>query len=296
MTSWMSRLRPARSASPRVQRVLLAIAFVAFVAMGWLAIANFPDEPEPEPRWGLLVLVGMLGPLVTVFLNGLEYRQQGRLVDRAVPIGDAIRVSVLGTAANLAPVPGSVLVRTSALVSEQTGVKRAAATTATVGVAWLGASAFAAGVLQPVADRVLLGVLLVVAGVALLAATYVFVRRAAPADGTNAVFAAIVLVELGTVIVGGLRLLGIIAGLGLDVTLAQALGLTLAGVIASATGIFPAGIGIREALVGLISPALGLEPAVAVAAAAADRLAGLLVLAVLTAVIVARRDRTGKAS
>ncbi len=296
MTSWMSRLRPARSASPRVQRVLLAVAFVAFVAMGWLAIANFPDEPEPEPRWALLVAVGVLGPLVTVFLNGLEYRQQGRLVDRVVPIGDAIRVSVLGTAANLAPVPGSVLVRTSALVSEQTGVKRAAATTATVGVAWLGASAFAAGVLQPVADRVLLGAVLVGAGVALLAATYFLVRRVAPADGTNAVFAAIVLVELGTVIVGGLRLLGIIAGLGLDVSLAQALGLTLAGVIASATGIFPAGIGIREALVGLISPVLGLEPAVAVAAAAADRLAGLLVLAVLTAVIVARRDRTGKAS
>jgi hypothetical protein len=265
---------------------------VAFVAMTAMAIINFPDDLDPKPRWWLLAMVGVLGPLVTITLNGLEYVQQGRLVGRRIALGNAVRVSVLGTAANLAPIPGSVIVRTSALATDEVGVKRAAATTATVGLGWLGASALAAGVLQPVADRVALGVLLGVVGLVLLATTFVLVHRAAPADGAVGVFGAIVLVELATVVVGALRLTGFVYGLGLDITAAQAVGLTLAGVIASATGVFPAGLGIREALIAVASPVLDLPVSVGLVAAAADRVAGLAMLAILTTILVIRGRAT----
>jgi hypothetical protein len=280
-------LRPG-STSPRVQRALLGVALAAFAVMAAVAVRAFPDEPDPEPRWPLLLLVGIAGPLVTVLLNALEYVQQGRLVAKRIALPDALRVSVLGTAANLAPVPGSVLVRTNALVDEHTGVRAAASTTVTVGLAWLAAGALAAGVLQPFADRALAGAVLAAAGVGLFALVYVFVRRAVPAHAVSH-FGAIALVELATVAVGALRLAGFIAGLGLDVTAAQAVGLTLAGVVASATGIFPAGLGIREALVAAASPLLDVPAAVGLAAAAADRLAGLAVLAVLTVVILRTR-------
>lgn len=288
----LQRLRPARGASPTRQRVLLAVALAAFVSMTTLAIVNFPDDLDPEPRWWLLGLVGGFGPLVTITLNGLEYVQQGRLVGRRIAVGDAVRVSVLGTAANLAPVPGSVIVRTSALAVDEVGVKRAAATTATVGLGWLGASALAAGALQPFADRVALGGVLIAIGIVFLALTFVLVRRAAPEDGVGAVFGAIVAVELGTVAIGALRLTGFVYGLGLDITASQAVGLTLAGVIASATGVFPAGLGIREALIALASPVLDLPVAVGLVAAAADRIAGLSVLAALTVILGVRRHRS----
>lgn len=291
LESLLQRLRPGRAGSPARQRVLLVVALVAFVAMTAIAIINFPDDLDPNPRWWLLAIVAVFGPLITVTLNGLEYVQQGRLVGRRIALRDAVRVSVLGTAANLAPVPGSVIVRTSALAADEVGVKRAAATTATVGLGWLGASALAAGVLQPFADRVALGLLLVVAGLVLLGTTFVLVRRAVPGDGAGGVFGAIVLVELGTVVVGALRLTGFVYGLGLDSTASQAVGLTLAGVIASATGVFPAGLGIREGLIALASPVLDLPVAVGLVAAAADRIAGLAMLAILTTVLVARRDR-----
>jgi hypothetical protein len=291
LESALARLRPAKGASPRVQRALLGVSLVAFVVMGVVAIVGFPDDLDPEPRWWLLALVGVAGPLTTVALNAGEYVQQGRLVGRAIPFWSAVRVSVLGTAANLAPVPGSVIVRTSALAADEVGVKRAAATTAIVGVGWLGSSALAAGALQPFAGRAVMGAVIALVGVALLALTWLLVRRLAPPAGVTPVFVGIVAVELGTVAVGALRLFGFIAGLGLDVDAAQVVGLTLAGVLASATGVFPAGIGIREALIGAASPLLDLPVAVGITAAAADRVAGLTMLAVLTLVVLRRQRR-----
>lgn len=260
--------------------------------MAAVAVVNFPDDLDPEPRWWLLALVVVCGPLATVALNGLEYVQQGRLLDRRIALRDAVRVSVLGTAANLLPLPGSVIVRTGALArNDDVGVARAAGTTATVGVAWLGASALVAGALQPFAGRALLGASLLAVGLALLALTAMLVRRSQLADGVVSVFASIVAVETATVVVGALRLFGCVAALGLDVTAAQAVGLTLAGVLASATGVFPAGLGIREALIAVASPLLDLPAAVGLLAATVDRLAGLVVLAVLTALLAARPVR-----
>ncbi len=289
--AWLAGLVRAPRRSPTTQRVVLVAACAAFVVMAAIAIVTFPNEPEPEPRWALLALVGIGGPLVTVLLNGLEYVQQGRLLGRRIAVGDALRVSVLGTAANLAPLPGSVLVRTRALVDEQTGLKRAAGTTVTVGLAWLAASALAAGVLQPFAGRSVIGAVLVVVGLGLFGVVYGLVRGAV-GSGALARLGAIAAVELATVAVGALRLAGFVAGMGFDVSADQAVGLTLAGVLASATGIFPAGIGVREGLVAAASPLLDLPAAVGLAAAAADRVAGLIVLAVLAAVIVGRRTES----
>jgi hypothetical protein len=286
--SALQRLRPPGATSPRVQRTLLAVALVVFVTMAVVAIASFPDDLDPHPRWWLLVAVGVGGPLATVVLNGLEYTQQGRLVGRTIALRSALRVSVLGTAANLLPIPGSVIVRTGALAEGEVGVKRAAASTATVGVAWLGASALVAGALQPFAGRTWLGVVLVVIGTALLGSTWMLVQRSQASD-PGSLFTSIVAVEIGTVVIGALRLFGFIAGLGLDVNAAQVVGLTLAGVLASATGVFPAGIGIREGLIAAASPLLDLPAAVGLLAAAADRLAGLVMLAVLTTLLVVTR-------
>ena len=283
---WLGRLRPGRSASPRARQALLGFALAAFVIMTIVAVVRFPDDLQIAPRWWLLAIVGIAGPLVTVSLNAAEFVQQGRLVGRRIAWRDAARVSVLGTAANLAPLPGSVIVRTAALTEDEVGAKRAAGTTATVGLAWLGAGAATAGALQPFAGRAWLGALLVPVGVGLLGLTLLLVRRAAPADGIGTLFGAIVAVEVGTVVVGAMRLTGIIYGLGLDVSTSQALGLTLAGIVASATGVFPAGLGIREGLIAAASPVLEVPVAVGVVAAAADRLAGLAMLAVLTTVLM----------
>lgn len=272
--------------SPAQQRAVLAVAGACFVVAAVVAVRNLPDG-ELDPAWVGLVTVGVLGPLVTVALNGAEFQVQGLLLGQVVGFARAVRISVIGTAANLLPIPGSALVRTQALATTGEGYLRATSSTLLVALVWLGAVAGLAALLYGVASSAWLAAVgLGVIAAALCGTGYVLVRRLAPRHGTPRVFSMLLAVELATAAVGAARFYLMIRYLGLDATAGQAIALTLAGVVASATGIFPAGIGIREALAGAISPLVGLSASVGVVAAAVDRVAGLAVLAVLTLVLV----------
>jgi uncharacterized membrane protein YbhN (UPF0104 family) len=51
--------------------------------------------------------------------------------------------------------------------------------------------------------------------------------------------------------------------------------------------IFPSGLGVREAIIALISPIVGVDPATAFLAAAAGRIVGLVWMAALGIVVLA---------
>ncbi|HET9729016.1 MAG TPA: hypothetical protein VFR41_06315, partial [Acidimicrobiia bacterium] len=283
------RWRLASMTGPR-RRILLGVAVVVFVIAATIAIKNFPHNATKHAHWWLFAVVGLAGPILTILLNGAEYVSQARIVDVHVPFGEGIRISVLGTAANLLPVPGSALVRTHALATSGQGYKRATKTTVIVGGAWIGTTAVLAAILGLTTGAKAAAAPVAVIGIALLIAAWVFIKRAQPASGPGDVFRRLVLVEAGTACVGAARFFGVLYALGISVSAGQAMALALTSVIASAAGVFPAGIGIREALAGAVSAVVGLPAAAGVVAAAADRVAGLIVLAVITAILVARNQ------
>jgi hypothetical protein len=281
------------SVSPARQRWLLAAAGVLFVVAAVAAAVNLPDDVDRDPDWLALAVVGVAGPLLTIVCNGGEFVVQGRLLGRRLHLGEAVRVSVLGTAANLLPLPGSILVRTQALAGRD-GYRRAAASTMVAAVAWIGATAALGAALTAFVDGAeALTATLAAAAAVLFVTTGMLVARLRPPSERLAVFGALLGVEAATAAVGAARFYLTIRFLGLDATAAQAIALTMSGVLASATGIFPAGIGIREAIAGAISPLVGLSASVGVVAAAVDRVFGLAVLAVVTATLVVHRNRAG---
>jgi hypothetical protein len=97
----------------------------------------------------------------------------------------------------------------------------------------------------------------------------------------------LLVVELATVAVSAFSIDLAFAMLGFDVTLAQDVALAGAVIISAAIGIFPAGLGLREALAGAIGAAVDLRAAEGVAAVAAERVAILLGMAVVTGVLLA---------
>jgi len=264
----------------------MGVAIVFFLGAGAYAVRDFPSGAISHARWWLLAIVCITGPLATVALNGAEYIAQALIVGVDVAFLEGVRVSIVATAANMLPIPGSALVRTQALATSGGGYKKATATTVTVGAAWIGATATLAAVLGVATGTVAAGSAVGAIGLGFLAFSYVLVRRAHPPTGIADVYGRIVAIEAGAAIVGALRFFGILYALGIDISAPQAMALALASVIASASGIFPAGIGIREALAGAIGAIVGLPAASGVAAAATDRVAGLLVLAVLTAFLM----------
>ena len=264
----------------------MAVAIVFFIGAGAYAIRDFPSDAIRHARWWLLAMVCIAGPLATVALNGAEYIAQARIVGVQVAFLEGVRVSIVATAANMLPIPGSALVRTQALATSGSGYKKATATTFTVGAAWMGSTATLAAILGLATGTIAAGAAVGAIGVAFLGVSYVLLHRAQPPTGIGDMFGRILAIESGAAIVGALRFFGILYALGIDISAPQAMALALASVIASASGIFPAGIGIREALAGAIGAIVGLPAASGVAAAATDRVAGLFVLAALTGLLM----------
>lgn len=281
---WLDRLNAVRTG--RRQRQLLAVAAVVFVGGSVVAYLRLPTVEE-DIRWWLLALVPLVGVPATVATNTLEYQATARLLHLRVGLFEAVRISVLSTAANLLPIPGAVLVRAQALRRLGSNYRRAFSATALVGLAWLGVTAVLAGSLHAFGADAPIGIGFTAAGIAMLIAFTTLAHRSTrDARRTRISVAEIIAVEAGSVVAGALRFYLVILGLGFDVSFPQAVALTVAGVLASTTGVFPGGLGIRELLAAGIGPLVGLPAAVGLLAAAVDRIAGLAVLAILSGVLV----------
>jgi hypothetical protein len=263
-----------------------AAVFVVVAVLGWRGL---PADQRDLHLGAALVVLLVLAPLTTI-LNGLEYAGVARLVGQHVVLPSAVRVAVLGTAANLLPLPGAVLVRVEAMRRGGAGVKRSTAASASAALLWASAAALLAGAAL-VVGQLALGAGLLVAGlVAGLSGAAVGVRVARRSDVAepSVVMLRLFAVELATVGVGALRLVVIGAGLGGGIGFGQGAGLGLANVVAAAAGVFPGGLGLREALSAALAPILDLPAAVGAVAASFDRLLGLPVV-VVAALVLSRR-------
>lgn len=284
---WLTGRQPA---SAGTERAVLAVAALLFVAAFVFGLRAVPEDLQLTV-WPLVGLALVAVPLANV-ANGLEYATAARIGGHAVPVGEALEVSVLSSAANLLPLPGAALVRVRAMRRRGSSYRQALAVTALVGGAWLATSLVLAGGLlaaprpgevDDVAALAVLG-----CGVTGVALAGIAVRRLVPAGQAAVLAAGLLAAEALAVAVAALRYLLVLGALGLDVTLEQAVALSVASVLASALGFVPGGLGLREALAGVIAGLVGLPVATGVLAAAVDRLVGLPVLAALSAGIVAR--------
>lgn len=289
LSRWFGRRNVRRS--PRVERVLLLVAALAFGIGAYVAYRHLPDI-ESRVRWVPLALVAALGPPATVLTSAAEYQVSARLLRHRVPLWEATRVSVLATAANLLPVPGSPLVRMRALRQLGSTYRGAFSSTALVGLAWIGVTGLLVGGASAVVGRLAFGSVLLATGVVATGLAYGALRLRRPSEA-GALIWAVLGVEVATVLVAGARFILVLRGLGVDASFAQAIALTIAGVTASLIGFFPGGLGIRELIAAGIGPLVGLSAAVGLLSAAVNRLIESLVLLPLSLfffLVVRRRD------
>lgn len=97
---------------------------------------------------------------------------------------------------------------------------------------------------------------------------------------------AIVVVECAWLVVSAARIILAVTALGLSITVAQALALSVAGALTVAVGFFPAGLGLKEALIAGLSPIIGLPLDIGVLLGAVDRGVWLAFLATASAIAV----------
>lgn len=260
----------------RRSRWTYAAAAVVFGLATWYAVAGIDVSPS-DVRWEVVaLLVGVAVPATTV-LNGQEYRVTAQLLGQQHSFAVGFRISVLGSAANIMPVPGAVLVRGAAMRLGGATYGQASTALLIAGVSWGGATGVFSGVLLLISGRYAIGLLALGAGVAGWALAYALLRWRLPTASLR-VWLRLLVVELLTVAAGAIRFLLVIVAVGKPVELSQAAALTVAGAVAAATGIFPGGLGLREALAGLIGPLVALPAQVALLSAVGNRIAEYVVL------------------
>lgn len=254
-----------------------------------MTIAAWVTLPDGTSiHWVALLLLTASIPL-TSLTNAAEYVVIARVSGQRVGYSSALRVTLIATAANLLPLPGALAIRTQALRSKGVSYNRALAASGAAGGAWLGVTLAAVGLLAQVAGHGYWAAGLIGAAVACFTATAAILRRTN--QNVWALLASLLCVETFAVALDALRVALAFATLGTAVTLLQSVALTLPIVLASLIGIFPAGLGVREALAGLIGGLVALPLSASVAATALDRLCAQAVLTVMTGLVLLSERR-----
>jgi uncharacterized membrane protein YbhN (UPF0104 family) len=269
------------------ERTLFIVACLIFVAA---LVLSYRGLPSVVLDWRWLWITAAAASIV-LLVNAFEYQVAARMLGHPVGLGEAFRVGILSSAANLLPIPGAVLVRTQALKMKGSRYGEAFKSTGAIGAGWLGIALTLAGLLLIVSGSPWVGSGFVLAGAGALAVMVTLVRLAGSSVTSSCL--RIIAVETVFVLVSGLRIYTSLHGIAVAASATQALALTVAAALANAAGIFPGGLGLRELIAGVLSPLVGLPVAAGVLGAAVDRLIGLTVLATVALAVMFVVKRQG---
>lgn len=274
---------------PHVRRWIGVAAVLAFAFGCFIAIGALPED-MPASDLGVLVWVAVLGVPLTVLLNTLEMRTTANATGNSMPFASAFKVTVLGSAANMLPLPGGTMVRIAALTRAGAGLGKSAGITVLVGLLWLGIAGLVSAwglAYFSVGAGIATGVL------ALLATAIVLVTMFQQTKHTGAVFK-LAAIKFALITTDLWRLSLCFAGFGIAVTPQQVSIFAIAGALGAAVSIVPAGFGVREGMSALLAPIAKLGAASGFLAPAVNRLIGMPVL-LAAALLVVALERGSKA-
>ena len=251
------------------------ICAAAFFAAGaGLSLYSQPDIFDGLV-WRAVAGVAAVGVPLTICLNAVEFRFVGRAIGQSMPFARSLEVTVLGTAANMLPLPGAALVRIAALKAGGARYIRGTAATLLAALIWIAVSLAYAGAWIAVISPGILSLLFMGGGAALLLICGVAAVRLKVGLGSACtiflVRTALVLLDAGRL---ALCLIALNAGAGF----AQASAFAAASALGSAVSIIPGGLGIREAATAALAPFIGVSVATGFLTATLNRLIGVPVL------------------
>ena len=223
---------------------------------------------------------------LTLALNALEFVFFAKLVGQTTSFGRAVEVTVIGSAANLLPVPGAALVRLAAVKSGGAKLGSGLSVTALLAMLSLGLNlAYSGGWAAFLHGRPISWLLLAI-GTAIILATWLVAGRVFK---NTPVVVGLVGVRIGLIALDAARTWLSFLSIGYVASFGQASVLTMSTALAAIVAIIPAGLGLREGIAAFMAPFVGLQAAAAFLATSLSRVVGLSVVMGLTLVLALRR-------
>lgn len=271
---------------PRVKKAILVAAALLLLCAVLFAVAANPDLLLKADITAILIVL-FLGVPASVLANVSEFQKFSNLLGRKFRYGDAFRITIVSSAANLLPIPGATLVRIAVLKSKHVSARSVMLATVLVAGAWLSITLLVTGVVGIGYVAPSVASTLVLAGVAGFAAASAYSVWA-----FRSLWAWIELALSKFVLVGceAFRIYFCLVAVGGAPSLFQVASLLPSSVIGSAISLVPAGLGVREAVGALIAPLVSLDAAMVLVAMTLNRLLGLMIVAPAAAFIASRGE------
>ncbi len=259
------------SFSSKTKMLIMLLAFLFLAGGVFFSISANPLVLKAL-RWQWVWVIFLVGVPLTVLFNALEFMISARMISVKVSAVKALEVTIIGSAANMLPLPGSTMVRVAALKLSGAGYKQSTLVTLLVAVVWIGTAFLYAGLVLLFFSNNLLGYLLAAVGAVTLVVSSLLVRYA---KIQSLEYLKLLVVKFGLVLTDALRIYLCFWAINIAVDFAQASVFVVSGVLGSAASIIPAGLGVRELLSAGIAPIIGIGASVAFLTATLNRVVGL---------------------
>lgn len=276
----------AQPLSPRIRNSLLAVSAIGVIGASVWAW-NSSGLSTSDINWVPLAVAFLVAAPASLILKALEFRVAAGVAGQHPSRRRSLDVAVVSSAANLLPLPGSLLVTVRSLSEDGSTYGKAIAASAVPGLAWLGITGLVGGVAIGIEGTLWLAVVVVAAGIGAMTGATVLFNSTAPTEGRARLGATILIVEAGWLAVSAVRLGLAVSALGVSIEPTQAVALSVAGALTVAIGFFPGGLGVREALIAALAPLIGLPFDTGVLLGSLDRVVWLAFLA-LAALMLTR--------
>lgn len=274
--------KPAWITTKVARQVGLALALVLFVGgviVSARAVPNLPERIELLP----IALLLILGAPVTMVLGTVEFMLTARAAGRPITWRSAVEVTIYSNATNLLFAPAAYATKLAALKAHGVALKRGSASMILFAALWGGLAFLYAAAALAVQLKTELSVIFLTVSLALLIAAAVGFRRLGAAWSAPGTVAAMRLVSFP---IEAFRYLLALWAVGSAAGFAQASVLVAGSFLGMIVGIVPAGLGVRELVVGAMSPLVDVAPEIGFLAAALGRVVWMIGQAAVSAVVL----------
>lgn len=263
--------------TPIAKKLALAAAALAFSFGGWIALATI-DLELGDVVWWPIILVAILGVAGTQTLNAVEMELSAKSLHHSFGFASALELSILGSAANMLPLPGAAMVRMGALRSVGARLRDSGAVTLAIALIWAGIAFLLSGTALAGSAPLLAPAFLLLGLVTAIGAIF-WLRKL---GSTWPTVLLLILVKIGLVVLSVFRIQLCLIAIGTSASFEQVTIFAVSALLGSAVSIVPAGLGIRELASAALAPFVGIEASVAFIATALDRIIEMPVLLLLS--------------
>jgi uncharacterized membrane protein YbhN (UPF0104 family) len=237
----------------KIKKVILIIAIILLLMGIYYSILDNPEILN-NINWKWIGLVLVAGVPLTVFFNAYEFFISAKMISVHVSFVKSIEVTVIGSAANMLPIPGSTIVRVAALKMSGAGYRKSALVTLLIAFVWIGVSFLFAGSMLSLYPEKSLGISLLVFGAFTLLFTIIVSIKS---KIKTRHYLNLFMVKLSLVFIDAVRIYWCFQAIDVIVDFSQASTFVISSVLGSAVSIVPAGLGVREYVSAGIAPIIG---------------------------------------